>query len=42
MYTCIYIYIYIEVSLGVSRLPRNKMKIVVLTLVKQPAEPSAN
>ena len=36
------LYIYIGVSLGVKALPRNKMKIVVSALAKQPAEPPAN
>ena len=32
----------IGVSLGINTHPRNKMKIVVLALAKQPAEPPAN
>ena len=34
--------IYIGLSLGIKTLPRNKMKIVVSALAKQPAEPPAN
>jgi hypothetical protein len=32
----------VGVSLGMSRFPRNKMKILISALVKQPAEPLAN